>query len=100
MLTPYIYTLLIMTAITSIAYSYDFAVSVGQWKHYNRDRVPEYVLLVLTALGGGLGALVTIKVQRHKASEKNKHFKVVTYSSIAMNAIVFVTLLVAELIGG
>ena len=97
MLTPYIITLLAMTFITSIVYSYDFAVSVGQWDKVDRPRLPEYILLTLAALGGGLGAWITIKVQRHKAGKDKKHFRFVIYSSLVMNLITIIMLLVSEL---
>ena len=100
MLTPYIITLLAMTFITSIVYSYDFAVAVGQWEKSHRPRLPEYILLTLAALGGGLGAWITMKVLRHKASVEKKYFRFVIYSSMTMNLVTFVVLLVTELIGG
>ena len=100
MLTPYVITLISMTFITSIVYSYDFAVAVGQWNKLDRPRLPEYILLTLAALGGGLGAWITMKVQRHKAGKDKKYFRFVIYSSMVMNLITFVMLLVTELIGG
>jgi uncharacterized membrane protein YsdA (DUF1294 family) len=100
MLTPYVITLLSMTFITSIIYSYDFAVAVGQWAHLRRPRLSEYILLTLAALGGGLGAWITMKVQRHKVSQDKKYFRFVVYSSMIMNLVTFIMLLVSELIGG
>ena len=94
MLTSYIITLLAMTFITSIVYSYDFSVAVGQWSHLHRPRLPEYLLLTLAALGGGLGAWITMKVQRHKAGKEKKHFRFVIYSSMLMNLITLLILLV------
>ncbi|MBE6577812.1 MAG: DUF1294 domain-containing protein [Ruminococcaceae bacterium] len=100
MLTAFIITILSMTFITSIVYSYDFAVAVGQWEKFHRPRLPEYILLTLAALGGGLGAWITMKVQRHKAGNKKKHFRFVIYSSLILNLITFIMLLANELIGG
>ena len=100
MLTPYVITLLTMTFITSIVYSYDFAVAVGQWNKLDRPRLPEYILLTLAALGGGLGAWIAMKVLRHKAGKEKPHFRFVINSSIIMNLIIFIILLVTELIGG
>ena len=100
MLTPYVITLLLMTFITSIVYSYDFSVAFGQWAHLHRPRLPEYILLTLAALGGGLGAWIAMKVLRHKAGKEKPHFRFVIYSSIIMNLITFIILLVTELIGG
>jgi uncharacterized membrane protein YsdA (DUF1294 family) len=89
-----------MTFITSIVYSYDFAVSAGQWTHVRRPRLSEYILLTLAALGGALGAWIAMKVLRHKAGKEKPHFRFVIYSSIVMNLITFIILLVTELIGG
>ena len=97
MLIPYIITLVIMTFVTFIVYSYDFAVATGQWAKNHRPRLPEYILLTLAALGGGLGAWITIKVQRHKAGKDKKHFRFVIYSSLVMNLITIIMLLVSEL---
>lgn len=98
MLTPYLIFLLSMTFITSIIYSYDFAVAVGQWDRYNRPRIPEYILLTLAALGGGFGGWIAMKVQRHKASMRS--FRFVIRFSIIMNLIVLTTLIVSDFIGG
>ena len=100
MLTPYIITLLAMTFVTSIVYSYDFAVSAGQWDKLRRPRLPEYVLLTITALGGGLGAWIALKVLRHKAGERKRYFRFVIYSSMIISLITFFILLTSELIGG
>ena len=100
MLIPYVITLLAMTFITSIVYSYDFSVAVGQWAHIRRPRLPEYILLTLAAFGGGLGAWITMKVQRHKAGKSKKHFRFVIYSSMVINLITFIMILVTELTGG
>ena len=97
MLKPYVITLLLMTFITYIVYSYDFSVAVGQWEYLHRPRLPEYILLTLAALGGGLGAWIAMKVLRHKAGKEKKHFRFVIYSSMIMNLITFIMLLVTEL---
>ncbi len=100
MLIAYSILLLSMTFVTSIIYSYDFSVAVGQWEHFHRPRIPEYILLTLAAIGGGFGAWITMKVQRHKAGKEKKHFRFVIYSSLFMNMIIFSMLLVRALIGG
>lgn len=97
MLTPYVITLLSMTFITFIVYSYDFSVAAGQWSHLHRPRLPEYILLTLAALGGGLGGWISMKAQRHKAGKDKKHFRFVVYSSMVINLITFIMLLVTEL---
>ena len=100
MLMPYIITLLAMTFITYIIYSYDFSVAVGQWDKTHHPRLPEYVLLTLAALGGGFGAWIAMKIQRHKAGKDKKHFRFVIYSSMLLNLITVVILLLNENIGG
>ena len=100
MFIPYVIVILSMTFLTFLVYSYDFAVAVGQWAHLRRPRLSEYILLTLAALGGGLGAWIAMKVLRHKAGKEKPHFRFVIYSSIIMNLITFIILLVTELIGG
>lgn len=99
MLTAYVITVIVMTFVTILVYSYDFAVAMGQWKKYYRLRVPEYILLMLAVFGGSLGAYADMKIQRHKDNgERKPHFKFVIYFSLIMNLITFVTLLVLELV--
>ena len=43
MLKIYIITILAMTFITTVVYSYDFSVAVGQWERYHRPRISEYM---------------------------------------------------------
>ena len=100
MLQPYLITLTAMTIITIIAYSYDFAVSTGQWQHDHRPRIPEYILMALAAFGGALGAWITVKVQRHKSSGRKKHFHYVIRMGLIMNLITIIAMLTSELIGG
>ena len=100
MLKNYLITILVVSILTGITYSYDSAISVGRWKKKDPPRIPEYVLLTLTALGGSFGAWIALKVERHKAGDKNPHFRFVVYTSMIMNLIAFVALLVAEQIGG
>ena len=97
MLKAYIITLAIMSFVTNQIYSYDDAVSVGKWRHRNRQRIPVYVLMTLTALGGGFGGLCAMTVQRHKAGGDNKPFRWVVGASIIMSLITIVILITAEL---
>lgn len=99
MLVAYSITVILMTFVTLLVYNYDFAVVKGQWRKYYRIRIPEYVLLTLTAFGGSLGAYASMKVQKHKANRERKpHFHFVIYFSLIINLITFVALLVLELI--
>jgi uncharacterized membrane protein YsdA (DUF1294 family) len=97
MLMPYLSVLLAMTFVTAVVYSYDFAVAVGQWAIDRRPRVPEYILLLLTALGGSIGALTIIKVQRHKA--RKWYFKTVAYLSLLLNLFVLGLLVAMQWMG-
>lgn len=93
----YLITLFSISTVTLILFGYDFAVAAGQWG--GRSRIPEYVLLTLSALGGALGAFIIMTVQRHKASNRKKHFHFVIYFSMIMNLITFVILLTPQLTG-
>ena len=93
MVMAYCITLFVMSIITAIVYSYDFSVAVGQWERKGRARIPEYVLITLAAIGGGLGAWITMQVQRHKASEGKKYFRFVINSAIVINVITLIMLI-------
>ena len=49
-----------------------FAIDKHRSKKDGAKRIPEAVLLSLSALGGGVGALIGIYVLRHKSDFKNK----------------------------
>ena len=56
-----LYYLLAVNLLTFISYGID------KWKaRHNRWRIPEATLLLLAALGGSIGALLAMKVFRHK----------------------------------
>ena len=93
MFFPFVILISAMTFCTFLVYSYDFAVATGQWKHLNRRRIPEFVLMTLSALGGCIGAWIAVKVERHKASAEKRHIHFVIYSSMVMVALVFLILL-------
>ncbi len=60
-LDPLAAWLISMTLVTFVAYGYDKAVADSP-----RTRVPEWVLLALALAGGSLGALVGMRLFRHK----------------------------------
>ena len=50
---------------------------VDKWKaRHNRWRIPEATLLLLAALGGSIGALLAMRVFRHKTQHKKFRYGV------------------------
>ncbi len=69
MLNFYILTLLVMTVATLTVYGVDKLSAVK-----GRGRIPEVVLIVLTALGGVLGTLMGMLFFRHKTNMARKWY--------------------------
>ena len=90
----------IMTLLTMLVYAYDFAVANKQWERKNRQRIPEFNLLALAALGGAFGAWLMMIVLRHKASDGKPHFHFVIYLSLGATLVTLTTLFLLEHIGG
>lgn len=66
-----LYYLLAVNLLTFISYGID------KWKaRHNRWRIPEATLLLLAALGGSIGALLAMKVFRHKTQHKKFRYGV------------------------
>ncbi len=66
-----LYYLLVVNLLTFISYGID------KWKaRHNRWRIPEATLLLLAALGGSIGALLAMKVFRHKTQHKKFRYGV------------------------
>lgn len=66
-----LFYLLAVNLLTFISYGID------KWKaRHNRWRIPEATLLLLAALGGSIGALLAMKVFRHKTQHKKFRFGV------------------------
>lgn len=66
-----LYYLLAVNLLTFISYGID------KWKaRRNRWRIPEATLLLLAALGGSIGALLAMKVFRHKTQHKKFRYGV------------------------
>ena len=62
--------LLAITAVTFLTYGYDKSIAGS-----NRTRVPEAVLLALTLLGGTIGAILGMRVFRHKTAKRSFQVK-------------------------
>ena len=62
-----------------------------------RARIPELTLLTLSALGGGVGAMLGKVLLRHKSNAKRKlHFAIVLTTSVLVQAALLVYLLVLQ----
>ena len=100
MLINFLIVFQIMTLLTMLVYAYDFAVANGQWERKNRQRIPEFNLLALAALGGAFGAWLMMVVQHHKTSDRKPHFRFVIYLSLGATLVTLTTLFLLEHIGG
>jgi uncharacterized membrane protein YsdA (DUF1294 family) len=66
-----IFSLLAINLLTFVTYGVD------KWKaRHNRWRVREAALLLLAALGGSIGALLAMRVFRHKTQHKKFRYGV------------------------
>ena len=66
-----IFYLLAANLLTFVTYGVD------KWKaRHNRWRIPEATLLLLAALGGSIGALLAMRVFRHKTQHKKFRYGV------------------------
>ncbi len=66
-----LYYLLAVNLLTFISYGID------KWKaRHNRWRIPEATILLLAALGGSIGALLAMRVFRHKTQHKKFRYGV------------------------
>lgn len=78
-LEAYIITIVIMSFLTIAVYGWD---KLRSRKETNR-RVPEIVMLTLTAFGGALGGFIGRYIMRHKTNNATKfHFLIITYLSL------------------
>lgn len=82
--------LAVITVMTFLVYGID------KWKaQHKRWRIPESVLLGLAAIGGSIGALLGMKVWRHKT--QHKKFKFGVPAILVVQVVVVVWLLSANL---
>lgn len=66
-----LFYLLAVNLLTFISYGID------KWKaRHNRWRIPEATLLLFAALGGSIGALLAMRVFRHKTQHKKFRYGV------------------------
>ena len=91
MLKPYLITCAAVSVIAFIFFAWDKANAADG----RAFRVPEIVLLTLSALGGGVGALLGRFLLHHKSSARKWHFAVVIVVS-AILQIAFAGYLVVE----
>lgn len=76
----YLKVVLIVSLITLIFFGIDKARAAD-----SKTRIPEITLLMLTALGGALGAFVGRLIFNHKRNTNTKaHFSAVIYVSLAV----------------
>ena len=80
MLTAYIITLLSMSLITTLVYSYDkmqalqIEINNLTHKHIFLLRIPEIVLITLSAMGGVYGTILSMIFLNHKSNMSRKWY--------------------------
>ena len=79
-----IFYLLAINLLTFVTYGVD------KWKaRHNRWRIPEATLLLLAALGGSIGALLAMRVFRHKTLHRKFRYGVPAILLVQITAAVF-----------
>ena len=79
-----IFYLLAVNLLTFVTYGVD------KWKaRHNRWRIPEATLLLLAALGGSIGALLAMRVFRHKTLHRKFRYGVPAILLVQITAAVF-----------
>mgnify|MGYP000871432091 FL=1 len=68
--------LLVINLVTFLVFGFDKLKAKWKEKHEAARRVPEKTLLLLSAVGGSLGALLGMKVFHHKTLHKTFRFGV------------------------
>ena len=89
MFFAYVIIILIVSLFTFIVYGVD----KDKASNHSKNRIPEIVLLSLTAMGGAFGALFAIKKIRHKS--KMFHFLAVMFVSLIIQIVLLFVLLLA-----
>ncbi len=79
-----IFYLLAANLLTCVTYGVD------KWKaRHNRWRIPEAALLLLAALGGSIGALLAMRVFRHKTLHRKFRYGIPAILLVQIAAAVF-----------
>jgi len=86
-LNPWLAWLIGITAATLLTFGYDKVIAGSKW-----TRVPEVVLLLLTGMGGTLGATVGMFAFHHKTSKAS--FQMRFWLIVLLQIILIVTYLV------
>ena len=90
-LNYYLFVCGAMSLIAFVFFAMDKAAAAD-----GRKRIPELTLLTLSALGGGVGAMLGKVLLRHKSNAKRKlHFAIVLTTSVALQVAFLLYLLVS-----
>ncbi|MBE6656579.1 MAG: DUF1294 domain-containing protein [Ruminococcaceae bacterium] len=82
----------VMSLIAFVSFAMDKAAAAD-----GRARIPELTLLTLSALGGGVGAMLGKVLLKHKSNVKRKlHFAVVLTTSVLVQVSFLIYLLVTQ----
>ena len=89
MIIPYLITLLVMSILTLVLFSYDKVAATTM----GRARIPVYVLLMSTALGGAIGAFVSLFLYRHKTQQLTFRIPII-FCLVVQIALILVCILI------
>lgn len=77
--------LIAINVVTFVLYGFDKAAS----KRDGAGRIPNLILFGLSLVGGALGAVVGMRVFRHKTSRRYRWWRMVVWVSLAAYALLF-----------
>jgi uncharacterized membrane protein YsdA (DUF1294 family) len=83
--------LIALTVITFILYGFDkLKAKIGG------KRIAEKTLLCLSVLGGALGAILAMKIFRHKTAKEHRYFSVVNFFGLIIHFALFALILFSK----